>query len=130
MLEVEILTLDEFEAVRLADLEGLYQEQAAEKMKVSRQTFGRIIESAHRKVAAALVKGKALRIEGGNIQMNAMLKTGMGSCGFCLCPKCGEKIPHKPGMPCREEKCPKCGVRMIREGSYHHQLVEKKKKGD
>jgi len=64
------LTKDELEAVRLADLEGLYQETAAEMMKVSRATFGRIIESAHRKIAEALVKGKALRIEGGNVEMS------------------------------------------------------------
>ena len=59
MLEEVLLSVDEFEATRLADLEGLYQEQAAEKMNVSRQTFGRIIDSAHQKVAEALVKGKA-----------------------------------------------------------------------
>lgn len=55
------LDLDELEALRLADLLGLYQEQAAEKMGVSRATFGRILESAHRKVAGALVEGKVLR---------------------------------------------------------------------
>jgi predicted DNA-binding protein (UPF0251 family) len=59
-LEEVVLSVDEFEAIRLADLEGLYQEPAAEKMSVSRQTFGRIIESAHQKVAEALVRGKAL----------------------------------------------------------------------
>ena len=63
------MTLDEFEAVRLADLEGLYQEQAAEQMKVSRPTFSRIIDSAHRKTADALVHGKALRIEGGPVRI-------------------------------------------------------------
>ena len=63
------LTVDEFEAIRLADLEGLYQEDAARKMNISRQTFGNIIESAHRKVADAIVNGKALRIEGGIIKM-------------------------------------------------------------
>ena len=68
-LEEVIVTVDEFEAIRLADLEGSYQEQAAEKMNVSRQTFGRIIESAHKKVADALVKGKALKIEGGEFEM-------------------------------------------------------------
>ena len=57
--------MDELEALRLADLESLYQEQAAGRMKVSRQTFGRIVESARRKVAEALVEGKALRIDGG-----------------------------------------------------------------
>ncbi len=61
------LTLDEYEALRLADLEGLYQENAALRMEVSRPTFGRILEVAHRKVAEALVKGKALRIEGGPV---------------------------------------------------------------
>ena len=65
LLEEVVLTMDEFEAIRLADLEGLYQEEAAEKMKVSRSTFGRIIESARRKIAEALVKGKALKIERG-----------------------------------------------------------------
>ena len=49
-----LLTLDEYEAIRLADLEGLYQEQAATRMNVSRQTFGRIVEAARRKVADVL----------------------------------------------------------------------------
>ena len=61
--------------------------------------------------------------------MTDMTEPSMGPFGYCLCPKCGEKIPHKAGKPCREEKCPKCGTRMMREGSYHHQLIEKKKKG-
>ena len=66
-IEEVVMTLDEFEALRQADLVGLYQEQAAEQMGVSRPTFSRIIESAHRKVADALVHGKALRIEGGPV---------------------------------------------------------------
>jgi len=65
------LTYDELEAIRLADLEGLYQEKAAEKMNISRQTFGRIIESAHKKIADALVNGKALSIEGGIIELDS-----------------------------------------------------------
>lgn len=63
------MTLDEFEAIRLADLDGLYQEQAAEQMGVSRATFSRIVDSAHAKVADALVHGKALRIEGGPVNL-------------------------------------------------------------
>ncbi len=63
------LTVDELEAIRLTDLEGLYQEQAAEKMNISRQTLGRILESAHKKIADALVNGKALSIEGGTIEL-------------------------------------------------------------
>lgn len=56
------LGLDELEAMRLADLEGHYQEEAAAVMGVSRPTFGRIIEAARRKVADALLNGKALAI--------------------------------------------------------------------
>jgi predicted DNA-binding protein (UPF0251 family) len=63
------LALDEFEAMRLADLDGFYQEQTAREMNVSRTTFSRIIESAHRKMADALVHGKMLRIEGGPVHM-------------------------------------------------------------
>ncbi len=66
-LDEIVMTLDEFEALRLADLEGQYQEQAAERMGVSRSTFGRIVDSAHRKVAEVLIEGKALRIEGGPV---------------------------------------------------------------
>jgi len=65
-LETVPMKLDEIEALRLADLEGLYQEQAAVRMKISRQTFARIVGSARRKVADALLHGKALRIEPGD----------------------------------------------------------------
>jgi len=66
-LEEVTVTLDELEALRLADLEGMYQEQAANNMKVSRATFGRIVETARRKVAEGLIYGKALRLEGGTV---------------------------------------------------------------
>jgi len=65
MLEEVNLALDELEAVRLADLEGLYQVDAAKKMNISRQTFGNIIERAHKKIADVLLNAKALKIEGG-----------------------------------------------------------------
>lgn len=64
-LDIVPMKLDEVEALRLADLEGLYQEQAAQQMKISRQTFARILGTARRKVAEALLHGKALRIEPG-----------------------------------------------------------------
>ncbi len=54
---------------------------------------------------------------------------GFGPGGYCICPKCGERIPLQAGIPCRQEKCPKCGTGMIREGSYHHRIFEKKKGG-
>ena len=56
-------TLDEMEAMRLADIEGLYHGDAAVGMGVSRQTFGRILAQARKKVACALIGGKALRID-------------------------------------------------------------------
>jgi predicted DNA-binding protein (UPF0251 family) len=77
-LDEIVLALDEFEALRLADIEGLYQEQAALRMKVSRPTFGRILEVAHRKVAVALVTGKALRIEGGPVYSEPELPQAPG----------------------------------------------------
>ena len=62
LMEV-VLSADEVEAIRLADHDGLYQEEAATQMKISRPTFGRILESAHSKIADALINGKALRLE-------------------------------------------------------------------
>jgi len=66
--------------VRLADKEGLYQEQAAERMNISRQTFGRIIESARKKIADALINGKALVIEGGTVEIGHMPPAASGPC--------------------------------------------------
>lgn len=79
-LEHVVLALDEFEALRLADFEGRYQEEAAKAMGVSRPTFGRIVDSARRKVADVLLHGKALRIEGGPIVA--------GDEEPCACPRC------------------------------------------
>jgi hypothetical protein len=101
-----VLALDEFEAIRLADLEGLYQEQAAERMSVSRPTFGRILAAAHRKVAEALAHGKTLKIEGGTIRMEQSRSPR------CECPRCrrtgdmvgaGEKTGpmDAEALPCR-----------------------------
>ncbi len=72
------LTVDEVEAIRLADLEGLYQADAAQKMNISRQTFGRIIDSAHKKIADALVNGKALAIEGGQYKLDPRIAEAIG----------------------------------------------------
>jgi len=99
MLEEVVLTVDECEAIRLADLESLYQEQAAEKMSVSRQTFGRIIDSAHKKVAEALVKGKALKIEGGEFEMAPMRNFRCHECQHSW------ELPYGTGRPA---SCPSC----------------------
>lgn len=82
-LDEVVLTLDEMEAIRLADLEGMYQEDAAKHLDVSRQTVGRILTAAHRKVAEALVKGKAIRIEGGSVKYRG-----------CECERCADKVQH------------------------------------
>lgn len=99
MLEEITLSVDEFEAIRLADLENLYQEQAAAKMKISRPTFGRIIASAHEKVAEALVKGKALKIEGGDFEVAASRKFRCTGCQHTW------ELPYGTGRP---ENCPSC----------------------
>jgi len=68
-LEEVVVFVDEFEAVRLKDLEGLDQEECAKKMGISQPTFHRLILSARKKIAEAIVKGKAIKIEGGNFQL-------------------------------------------------------------
>lgn len=93
MMELETipLQLDELEALRLADKEGLYQEEAAGRMGVSRVTFGRILQRARSKVAGALLDGKALLIGEGPIQF----RTGDGG----TCPIHGG--PRRRGRDCR-----------------------------
>jgi len=86
-LEETVLTVDEFEAVRLKDLDGWEQETAARKMGISQPTFHRMISSARKKVADAIVNGKAIRIEGGVFEMADMRGfrcrkgRGPGRCG-------------------------------------------------
>lgn len=66
-LETVVLKFDEYEAIRLLDHEGFMQEQAAEQMNVSRPTLTRIYEKARKTIAQALVEGKMIVIEGGNV---------------------------------------------------------------
>ena len=72
LLEEIRLSVEELEAVRLRDLERLEQEEAAEKMNISRQTFQRVLASARQKIAEALLYGKAVRIEGGNFEVSPL----------------------------------------------------------
>jgi len=67
-LEEVVLTVDEFEAIRLKDAEGMNEVDAAKKMKISQPTFNRMINQARKKLAEALVNGKAIKIEGGNFR--------------------------------------------------------------
>jgi predicted DNA-binding protein (UPF0251 family) len=66
------LSVEEIEAVRLSDFEGLDQEAAANLMEVSRQTYGRILARARRHISEALITGKALKIEGGDYEIRGM----------------------------------------------------------
>jgi len=63
MLAEVVLLPDELEALKLYEVDDLEQTQAAKKMKISQPTFARILDSAHKKIAAAIIKGKAIRIE-------------------------------------------------------------------
>lgn len=129
-LEDSILTVAEFEAIRLKDLEDMDQVKAAKKMGVSQPTFNRILCSARKKISDAIVNGKAIKIEGGSFKMvrprggrfRAGPKgrgrmggpTAAGPGGFCICPSCKHKTPHTVGVPCARKKCPKCGSLMTR----------------
>ena len=111
-LEQVILSLDELEAVRLADLEGLYQEQAARRMEVSRQTFGNIVASGRRKLADCVVNGKLLRIQGGAVRLAGQRTFACGSCRRLW------SQPYGSGPP---EACPGCRSHDI------HRTIENEK---
>jgi uncharacterized protein len=95
------LTIDQMEALRLADLEGLSQQEAGLRMGVSRATFGRIIQQARKVVAEAIIKGKAILLEGGNYQVrNNQRRFACEDCNHQWDAGCGT------GHPTR---CPSCG---------------------
>ena len=102
-LEEVVLLKDELEAIRLADLDEFYQDKSAETMQISRQTFGNIIRSAHKKIADALLNGKALKIEGGVVKMEAR---------HFQCQNCKHEwtLPFGTGRPV---DCPQCHAKNI-----------------
>ncbi len=126
-LAESLLTMDELEAVRLNDYEEMDQEAAAKKMGISQPTFHRMLLSARKQIADALVNGKAIKIKGGVYKMmpgrglgrgpgrGRMGGFAAGPGGSCICPKCGAKDVHQIGVPCYQQKCPKCGSSMKRE---------------
>jgi len=105
MLEEVVLSVDELEAVRLADLEGMHHAEAAARMKVSRPTVGRILEEARRKIAEALIKGKAIKIQGGTIMVNQQRQFACSDCQHTW------ELPHGTGRP---PACPACKGRNFR----------------
>lgn len=100
-LEEVHLNIEELEALRLVDLEGMYQEDAAREMGISRQTIQRMVTEARAKVIEALVTAKALRIEGGSY----ILREGAGR---YRCGRCGDSIPPRMGRGRRGWRCPTC----------------------
>ena len=80
------LSVEEAEALRLKELEGLEQSEAAQRMGVSRPTFQRVLGAARKKVAEALLNGKAIRIEGGSFQLT----------GLPGCPACARRATRNP----------------------------------
>ncbi|MBU0667184.1 MAG: DUF134 domain-containing protein [Nanoarchaeota archaeon] len=120
-LDEVTLTIDEWETLRLSDLEELNQTIAAEKMGFHQSTFQRTLCKARKKITDALINGKAIKIEGGiykikqNMQNTLGQKRGIGGPKNCICPNCGYEKKHEPGVPCKEEKCPQCNTFMIRD---------------
>lgn len=106
VLEEITLSVEELEALRLAHMEGLYQQEAAERMAVSRATFGRVLDAAHRKVTTALVEGCALRIEGGSFRL----------IGPERCERCPVKAALVAGQPSPCLECP------VKESPGDHDL--------
>ena len=92
------LTVDEFEAIRLADYEQLEHLEASEKMNISRSTFSRLVERARQKLASVIIEGKELVIDGGNIDFVNTLHH---------CRDCGEISPGPADVD--TGNCPDCG---------------------
>ena len=120
LLDKIVLTIDEYEAFRLADYEGLSQEEAAEEMEISRPTFARLIESARKKVAESIVRGKKLIISGGNVEFRQNIVRCF-NCGSLFRVEFGEKM----------NKCPHCGstnlVYMGHRGGFGYGFKHKHK---
>jgi len=102
---VVTLTLAEFEAMRLKHFINLSQQKAASTMSVSQPTFSRILENAHKKMTEALIRGKELRVAGGNINYKKAFE-GYG------CLKCNNEWEDDSASRTRSVSCPKCKSNM------------------
>lgn len=103
------LSVEEAEAIRLKDLEGLEQEDAAQRMKISRPTFQRVLASVRQKMADALLNGKAIRIEGGNFMMDQHRFRCVNGHEW--------ELPFETMVSAPPRFCPECGVTNI-ESSF------------
>jgi len=86
-----IMTVDEYETIRLIDLEEFTQEECAEQMNIARTTVQRIYNDGRKKLAESLVNGKVLRIEGGDYKLCDGLEKSCG-CSGCRRHRCGEGL--------------------------------------
>lgn len=103
-LDEILITVDEFETIRLADFVGMTQREASEVMNISQPTFNRTLASARAKIAQGLVEGCVIRIEGGRY----VLADGSGA---LECRECGHSIE---GSASNQTACPKCGSTRLR----------------
>ena len=103
-----VLKLEELEAIRLKDLEGLEQEECAVRMEVSRPTFQRILISAREKIADSLIHGKTIHIEGGNFTRN-ICPVKCLNCGK----KWSESFEKMKAIRNGDYACPNCGSNHI-----------------
>lgn len=87
--EFIIMTVEEYETIRLIDLEGLTQEECAERMEVARTTVQKIYSDARKKIAESIVNGCTLKIEGGDYKLYDERERGNG-CGRCRKRRCGQ----------------------------------------
>lgn len=107
-LEEVTLTVEEFEAIRLKDLEGMTQDVSSKAMDISQPTFHRLITSSRKKIAEALVLGKAIRVDGGNYEVVRPSERTFR----CFSCENEWKEPFGTGRP---QKCPNCeGVNIHR----------------
>jgi len=104
-LEELVLSVEEIEAIRLKDRESLEQEECAERMHISRPTFQRILSGARKKLAEAIIEGKAIKIKGGNYRIAQP---------YFHCKSCKHEF-EAPHIQVNEHKnknivCPKCSA--------------------
>ena len=101
-----VLTVSEFEAMRLKHYVNFNQKDAAEKMGVSQPTFSRMLERAHQKVTQALYEGKSIHVHGGNIDYKTSF-TGYG------CLSCNNEWEDAQASKERIVECPKCESKKV-----------------
>ncbi|GKU23194.1 DUF134 domain-containing protein [Clostridium folliculivorans] len=89
-----IMTVDEYETIRLIDLEGFTQEDCANQMNIARTTVQGIYNEARRKLAESLVNGKVLKIQGGDYELCSEVKIGCSN-GRCCRHRCKRELAHK-----------------------------------